>query len=246
MTFILSKLLLFFLRPFLWVLALILIGMWVKKRNLKRVAFTAAAVVLILFSNPFLFNRVAAWWNYKRPPADLNKTYSCAIVLGGFVSEDSQGNGFFNSSSDRFIQGLRLHATRQASHLLITGGNASLIPDRFTEGGWVANELKAFGVPDSNILIEQHSRNTIENARFSKVLLTQAHLPPPYLLVTSAFHMRRALATFALEHIEVVPYACNFESGMSPVTIDDFIPRARVMDDWNTYFKEMIGVLLVR
>ncbi|GAB2705635.1 hypothetical protein GCM10027037_34410 [Mucilaginibacter koreensis] len=246
MSFILSKLLLFLLHPFLWVLALAGFSLFVKNQFLKKRSRIAAVIVLIVFSNPFLLNRVARWWDYPRPQLSPTQKYSCVIVLGGFVSEDAQGKGFFNNASDRFIQGLRLQSAGRAGHILITGGNASLMPDGFTEGGWIVNELKALHVPDSAVIIEQQARNTQENARYSKALLQKAHLPPPYLLVTSAFHMRRALATFGHEHLEVVPYACNFGGGADGVSMDDFIPNAGVMDGWTTYFKELIGWLIIQ
>jgi uncharacterized SAM-binding protein YcdF (DUF218 family) len=246
MSFILSKTLLFFLHPFLWVLALVAISLFVRNTKWRKKIRIVAVILLFIFSNPFLLNRVARWWDYPRPQLNANQKYSCAIVLGGFISEDAQGKGFFNGSSDRFIQGLRLQATGQAGHILITGGNASLMPDGFTEGGWVINELKVLHVPDSAVIIEKQARNTTENARYSKNMLQKAHLAPPYLLVTSAFHMRRALATFKHEKLAVIPYACNFGVSSDTVSIDDFIPNATVMDGWTTYFKEMIGWLIIQ
>ena len=244
MAFILSKLLLFFLHPFLWVLVMIITGFFVKRLKLRRRVFIIAAITGVLFSNPFLLGRVARWWDYPRPQLNPAQKYSCAIVLGGFVSEDAQGKGFFNGASDRFIQGLRLYATRQAGRILITGGNASLMPDGFTEGGWIKGELKALQIPDSAVLIEKQARNTAENVHYSKVLLRQAQLKPPYLLVTSAFHMRRALAAFKAEKLPVIPYACNFGGGADDISLDDFIPSAGTMDGWTTYFKEIIGLIV--
>ncbi len=246
MTFILSKLLLFFLHPFLWVLALMLCGAAAKNQRKSRHIFIAAVVVLFIFSDPFLLNRFAAWWDYKRPALNSAKSYSCAIILGGFASEDAEGRGYFNGSADRFIQGLRLKATGQAAHLLITGGNASINPDHFSEGNWVAGELKVIHMPDTAVLIESHARNTDENARYSKMLLSKARLQPPYLLVTSAFHMRRALAVFQHEGVAVIPYAGNFGGNGGSITADDFIPAASVMDGWTLYFKEVIGLLIVK
>ncbi len=230
----------------MWILFLVMAGVWVKKPKVKKRLFIAAVVVLLIFSNHYLVSRFAGWWDYPRPVIDTTKTYSCAIVLGGFVSEDAQGQGFFNGSADRFIQGLRLTKTGQVSHILISSGNADLIPDQFREGDWVGHELKAMNVPDSAILIEDQSRNTIENARFTKALLLKQHLQPPYLLVTSAFHMRRARAIFEKEHIPVIPYACCFDGQPAKLSLNDLLPDAASLNAWTHYFKEAVGLWLVK
>src|ERR1700744_4074695 len=190
MFFILSKLLLIFIFPFFWITVFIIAALVIKNPKRKRRCFIIAVVLLLIFSNPFLFNRVARNWDIRSAPLK-NTTYSSAIVLGGFTSVDGNNNGYFNGSADRFIQGLRLLETGKTSHILISGGNGLLIPGAFRESDWVRSQLLQLKVPDSCIVVENRSRNTLENAAFSKDILMKKHLQPPYLLVTSAFHMRR-------------------------------------------------------
>ncbi|OKS85783.1 hypothetical protein RG47T_1229 [Mucilaginibacter polytrichastri] len=193
---------------------------------------------------PFLLDKYAQLWDY--PPAKLNKeaTYSCVIVLGGFSSEKADSTGMFNGASDRFIQGLKLHATGQASHILITSGNGALDPDGFSEGDWVQTQLKQFNLPDSSVLIENKSRNTIENAVFTKKLLLARHLAPPYLLVTSAFHMRRSQLIFKKAGLETVPYTCNYIAGFGKFTVYSFWPSTETFNNWGAYNKELIGYVV--
>ncbi|ASU33710.1 hypothetical protein MuYL_1814 [Mucilaginibacter xinganensis] len=196
--------------------------------------------MLFIFSNPFLFNRFANSWDIK--PVPLTKpVYSCAIVLGGFSGGDANGNGFFNGSADRFIQGLKLITTGKVSHILISGGNGFLMPGVFRESAWVKTQLQQLKVPDSCIIVEDKSRNTIENAAFSKVLLAQKHLSPPYLLVTSAFHMRRSLGIFEKQKTEVIPYPCNFLVSKADFSLDEFIPSSEPLYRWEFYIKEVVG-----
>ena len=106
-------------------------------------------------------------------------------------------------------------------------------------------ELKKFNLPDSTILIEQESRNTFENATFSKKLLTQKHLLPPYLLVTSAWHMRRAQYIFKKEGLDVIPCSSGLSTSNKRFTPDDyFMPDAVVLAGWNQYFKEVVGLII--
>lgn len=241
MYFILSKVLLFLITPFWWVCFLLIAALICKRPRLKKRLFIASAVVFVIFSNPLLLRLVSSWWNY--PSNEVNGKYSCAIVLGGFASEKKGGSGYFNPACDRFIEGTELQATGRVSHILISSGNASLQPDGFREADWVKKELLKFNVPDSAILIESKSRNTIENAEFSKKILLAKHLPPPYLLVTGSFHMRRALYIFKKAGIAVIPYTSEYSAPFNGLSIGDLIPRPEVLSDWNTYTKEMIGYI---
>ncbi len=241
MFFVLSKLLIFFVYPFSWVLAFLVAAIFVKKPKLKRRFLIISAIVLLIFSNPFLFNRVAKSWDIKPVTVTNSRPYSCVIVLGGFSSEGANGDGYFNGSADRFIQGLKLITTGKVSHILISGGNGNLLASKFRESDWVKTQLLQLKVPDSCILIENRSRNTLENAAFSKSILKEKHLPPPYLLVTSAFHMRRSIGIFKKENMDVIAYPCNYFTGKDGFSIDEFIPDSGPLGGWNIYIKEMIG-----
>jgi uncharacterized SAM-binding protein YcdF (DUF218 family) len=245
MYFILSKVFLFLLCPFYWVLALFIIAILIKHPKRKKHFFIAGIVVLYVFSNSFLFNQFAQRWDIPNQPLNPpDQKYSCAIVLGGFSSSDEQGGGFFNNRADRFIQGVKLIETKKVSHLLITGGNGNLQPRGFREATWVKTQLHDFNIPDSAVLIESNSKNTIENARFSKILLDKSHLQAPYLLVTSAFHMRRSLMIFRKAGIPVIPYPCNYLIKNAVTGIDDFIPNPDTLTNWNLYIKEVVGYMV--
>lgn len=243
MFFFLSKVFLIFILPFTWVIAFLLTALIVKKPHLKRRFLIISAVILLIFSNPFLFNRFANSWDIQ--PVPLTKpAYSCVIVLGGFSGPDANGNGFFNASADRFIQGLKLVTTGKASHILISGGSGFLIPGSFRESTFAKAQLQQLKVPDSCIIAENKSRNTLENAAFSKILLEEKHLQPPYLLVTSAFHMRRSLGIFKKEKMDVVPYPCNYLVSRGDFSFTEFIPSSEPLYRWDFYIKEVIGMIV--
>jgi len=244
MYFILSKVLLFLLYPILWFFALFIIAITIKNARRKKRLLIASALLLYLFSNSILLNLFAKAWDYSPYPVKDTKTYSCAIVLGGFSGVDGSGNGFFNAASDRFIEGIELLATGKAKHLLISSGNGNLIPGKFKEADWVGIQLKNLHFTDSSILIENNSRNTIENAVFSKKILLARHLNPPYLLVTSAFHMRRSMMIFKKEGYNVIPYPCNYIAGQGDITLGDLLPSAEALSTWNMYLKELVGYVV--
>jgi len=242
MYFIFSKLLLFLISPIIWIVALLLIALFSKRPKLKKRTFIASIVVLIVFSNQGILEEFAKRWNIPRLAYDEKKVYSAVIVLGGFSGEDKNGNGHFNENADRFIQAIKLKTIGRVSHIMVTGGNGSLQHDQFTEGEWVQKVLKEFKFADSTVLIEHQSRNTLENAAFSKAILEKAHLPPPYLLVTSAWHMRRSVYIFKKAGLDVIPYPCGYLAGNKKLSFVDFIlPDSHVLDVWDNYIKEVVG-----
>jgi uncharacterized SAM-binding protein YcdF (DUF218 family) len=243
MYFTLSKILLFILLPLYWVIVLLLIALLNKNVKTRKRFLVAAVIVLYFFTAPFFFKVLANIWDVKRPMVANTKKYSCVILLGGFSSSRPNG-GSFNGSADRFIQAAKLMSTKQASHILISGGNGELIPGKFREAAWVRTQLLKFNIPDSLILVENNSKNTIENAKFSKILLEQRHLPPPYLLVTSAYHLRRSLMIFKKAGIDVVPYPSNYLTGGIEFGINIFLPEAQTLVRWELYIKEMVGYVV--
>jgi uncharacterized SAM-binding protein YcdF (DUF218 family) len=245
MYFIFSKILLFLTWPISWIVAFVLIALFARKPKLKRRAFIISAVLLLVFTNRGIFELVVKAWDVNSGKLDKNKTYSTAIVLGGFSGEDKHGKGYFNDCSDRILEALRLKASGQVSHILVTGGSGSLNPDGFSEGEFVRGVLKEMKYPDSAILIEPKSRNTIENAAFTKELLQRSGMKPPYILVTSAYHMRRSQYIFQKTGLDVIPYSCNYVAGIGRLSFFDYIlPDAGTLNLWGLYIKEMIGLVV--
>lgn len=241
MFFILSKVLVNLIYPITWISLGILGSFVFKSAGLKKKALVCSSIMLILFSNPYLLNLFARGWDiHTRMPAGH---FSCAIVLGGFVSENQTGVGYFNGASDRFIQAIRLQKAGMVKRLLFTGGNANLIPNAFSESDWISQEIKKYGIPDSVVIIENRARNTLENAQLSFELIKRHRLKAPYLVVTSACHMRRSLQTFKNAGVEVVPYSCNYIAGREKTTFYSFIPSAEALYKWNIYIKEVIGYI---
>jgi uncharacterized SAM-binding protein YcdF (DUF218 family) len=245
MYFVFSKLLLFLLFPLNWIIVLLLVSLISKKPKRKRRYFLTGMILLIVFTNPGLLYLFARSWDIDHVPLDKGRLYSAAIVLGGFSGDDKNGNGVFNEQADRFIQGVKLKEENKVSHILVSSGNGNLEADDFKEAAWVQKVLKEFNIPDSAVLIEQNSRNTFENATFSKVPLQKAHLLPPYLLVTSSWHMRRAYYIFKKAGVDVIPYPSGRITQNSKFSFaDSLMPDAGSLVLWNVYLKELVGTVV--
>lgn len=201
-------------------------------------------MVFVVFSSPALFNAYARWYQpapVKLPP---NTEYSFAIVAGGFGSVGADGDGYFNSASDRFLQAVRLYKTGAVKGILISGGNSKKNDAGFQEGRWAKGQMVQFGVPASAILVEDRSDNTRENATNSKKILDSVRAKPPYLLITSAFHMPRAQRLYKQTGLDIIPYPCNYTEGRGPFTLSDLIPQVSLLSSWSKYIKESVWMVV--
>ena len=234
-----------FLSPLNWIIILVVIQFFVNPRA-KKMCWLFVLFIFIVFGNQWLLNRYARMWNAKQRDITNDKPYNCAIVLGGFGSPDENGNGYFNSSADRFIQAVKLYKMGKVKHIIISGGNGKDSYHGFGEGKWAKEQMEIFGIPGDSVLYEDNSDNTVDNAANVKRILDSNSLQPPYLLITSAAHIHRAAQVFKNAGIPVTEYPCNYEEGMGNFVLPDIIPDSKTLVNWNEYLKETAGYYAYR
>ena len=248
--FVISKIVGFFLHPLLWIVIVFLWALLTKNQIRKKKLFKIGALLLIFFSNPFIIDRLTLAYQPKPYRLAQGEKYSTGILLGGLSGFDAKTNeGFFSYASDRFIQTVRLYKQGHIEKILISGGTGSLNQGQaFREADFLRKQLLEIGVPDSVILIERNSRNTVENAVFSKRILDSLQIPGPYLLISSAMHLTRAGKIFEKQGIHVQNYPCAFtirESGGN--ILEDYIyPSSGSIDAWDEYLKEVVGLIVYK
>ncbi|MFY7898651.1 MAG: YdcF family protein [Chitinophagaceae bacterium] len=182
-------------------------------------------------------------WQQNKTELSTTKTYDAAIVLGGFAAFDTNDSGYFNAHADRFIQTLQLYHQKKIKKIIISGGTGTLFQKEPPEATFVRKEFLACGVPDSALIIESASRNTYENALFSKKIIDSLHIKLPIVVVTSAFHCRRTKPVFLKAGIPVVLHPCAYRVIDSEIDfVDYFVPSLYVINEWPLLIKEMLGL----
>jgi uncharacterized SAM-binding protein YcdF (DUF218 family) len=245
MFFILSKVLFFLVDPSSWILILLIL-MWIShsKKTKKRVLILILFIAL-LFSNFFLYSKVVLAWQPEPVTLAPGKTYTVGILLGGMAGFDPQGRGYFNESADRFIEAQKLYRQGFIKKILISGGSALLIGTEPKEADFLKDQLIANGVAVTDILVENNSRNTYENAIFSKRILDSMQLKGPYVLITSAIHLPRSIKVFTKAGLPVVPYPSDYRGIESHYSLKDIlIPDLSLFKNWSNLLKEMIGIIV--
>ena len=173
MFFIFSKILSFLIKPTFWILLLIISAIFFKKQR-KRILFLSV-LFYWFFSNSFIIDQAYNLWE-ERPKSlsEITQNYDYGIVLGGFSGYDKHKNRVeFNDCGDRLFYSIQLFKSGKIKNILISGGNGQLLNNGYMESEWSKDFLINCGIPEENILIENKSRNTWENAKYTYDVLKE-------------------------------------------------------------------------
>lgn len=166
------------------------------------------------------------------------------VLLGGAIRGDVHLGtlGDLNQQADRLVHAVALFKAGKAPRLVVSGGGqASARP----EAQIMYELLQVMGIPAHAILLEDKSRDTHQNAVYTAQMLDKLGIRK-ILLVTSAFHMRRAEALFAAQGLEVTPAPTDYQRLVSPPTVSRWLPS--VSDLWQTTYAlhELLGYQVYR
>ena len=249
MFFIFSKILAFLISPLTWFFTLCIIAVFAKDKTRKKKLCIAAVIVLYVFSNPFLVDEAMHHWEVTTPDLKPTQKYEYAIVLGGMTWYDArQDKPQFLRSADRLFQVLPLVGNKQVKKIIITSGSGSISHPEEKEAAILKKYLLKCGYADSTIIIENESRNTRENALFTKHLMDSLHIQDSALFITSAFHLRRAISCFNKVGIKnIVVYPTDRYSGPRKFELDHlFIPNPEALAESTLLLHEIMGWIVYK
>ena len=249
MFFILSKILLFLIKPLNWIVGFLLISWIIKNPVWKKRFFVAGMILLLFFTNGFLSNQILKWWEVEPVPIASLGYYQTGIVLGGVTdtSIKPRDRVYFHKGADRVTHALQLYKKGKIEKILITGGNSELIreEDDIQEADNMIGFYLMAGVPKEDIIVENQARNTHESARYCKQILDSLYPSGKHLVITSAFHQRRAKPCFDEVGLDVDGFSCDFNTGRSnefniPGAI---LPSPGAIGQWEILLKEWAGIV---
>ncbi|MEJ6785481.1 YdcF family protein [Aminobacter sp. Piv2-1] len=217
MFFYLSKIFWFFAQPLNFAILLLAFGLAASFFGRRRLLRTASLLA-------FLILALAAWTSlgavlltpleerYPRP-ALPDEVAGIVVLGGGFEGAINLARGGYelNSGGDRFVETAVLSRRYPQAKVVVSGGTGTLVLDGEGDADTAPRLLEALGVSRDRLVLENRSRNTYENALYSRQLVS----PRPgetWLLVTSAFHMPRSMALFAKAEFAVVPWPVDYRT----------------------------------
>jgi len=229
------------LLPIGMTLILVLAGIVLKRRWLCG----AGAAVLVLLSAPVTSNVLMRGLESAYPPIAPAQCQpaDAAVVLGGGASEGMRpGSVDWNEAADRFAGGVELFQTGRVQNLIFTRGKMPW-SDARDEGSLLREEAMRRGIQDARILLTHgDAGNTADEAREVARLVNERGWKR-LVVVTSAFHMRRAMRLFegAAPHVSAYPvdYRSHKRIGREWT---DWMLRADALKDTEEAMKEFWGL----
>jgi len=217
-------------------------------------AAVAAAAALLLWaaSLPVAASRLLGSIEERHPPVTAEESPSAGaiVVLGGGInsfdpSQPLQRWPDLNDSGDRLIHAARLYRAGKAPLVIPTGGRMAWEPDAVPQAELAAQLLEEWGVPRAAIVPEPRSRTTWEDARYARELLDARGIHE-VLLVTSALHMERALASFEAAGVRAIPAPTDFEAAAPASGLLGWLPSVRALTDTTRSLREWLGLAVYR
>lgn len=166
------------------------------------------------------------------------------ILLGGSEVPDiaiTRNVPAINDAGERVIVFSALARTYPEAQLVFSGGSGSLGDDAPMEGRAVREVFKDVGIDPERVLYEDRSRNTAENARFVRAKID----PKPgarWLLVTSAFHMPRAMGAFRAAGFPVIAVPVDYRTTGPEGLATPFLRASEGLDLTDIAAKEWVGL----
>jgi uncharacterized SAM-binding protein YcdF (DUF218 family) len=226
-------------------LVIALLFLWWKKRKPAMFLIVAAMAVLWFSSMPIVANTVLGKLEQRIPAVPLSAVpeSKCVVVLGGALEPLRPPRVDVNllDSIDRISKTASLYRAGKARLVIVSGGNQPWAPKLKSEAAAIRTVLVEWGVANDDIIVDETSRNTYENAFNSMLLLREAKCGVP-LLVTSAAHMPRAVASFERMSVDVFPVSADVRA-VRPMrlTVMDFVPDMRSLDMTTNAMRELVG-----
>jgi uncharacterized SAM-binding protein YcdF (DUF218 family) len=240
--FFLSKFLPLFVLPLGFSLILLAVGI---ARGRRRLAW-AGVIVLFVSSNPLVGHfliRSTEGWAERRPIADVPVADAVVVLSAGRTLAPGPDRRTESNDANRFAAGTELALSGKAPLLVFTGAMISSAPGVPTEGDVLAAQARAVGVPADRIAVTPVVLNTADEAREVAALLRARQVPNArVVLVTSAFHMRRARQVFQQAGLVVEPFPVSFwSSDMGGFSVFWFLPTVGALGKTQTALRELYG-----
>ena len=225
--------------PLIFIIAIIILGIIFKSRKLSLFGMT----LLIFCSLPIVSNKLIFYLEYKYEPKNISTLNNAdgIIVLSGMLNTIKTSEGYkyeFTNAVDRFFSGIELMKNNKAPLLVLTRGTVPWsigVP----EGEYLKNIAIEFGIRENQILLTKNVQNTEQEAKAVKEIFPDEDIN--LILVTSAFHMPRAVKVFEANDLNVITFPVDFRRKNTKFTILDLIPSASSLAKTSHFIKEMIG-----
>jgi uncharacterized SAM-binding protein YcdF (DUF218 family) len=245
----LTKVLSLFVHPLSLGLLLVVAAsvLWRWWRWLGGLMLGLGVLVLWIPSTPVFSSWLQGTLEARFPPTPVDSvpTADAIVMLGGAVGTPRPPRVYpdLNDASDRVWHAARLYRAGKAPLVIASGGTMPWKDQRYREAPIMQTLLTSWGVPADSVLLESSSANTYQNATYTAELVAKRGFDR-VLLVTSALHVRRALATFRSADVPTIPAATDYQVVEAEETMLDVAPDAGALAGSTAAIREYVGYLV--
>jgi uncharacterized SAM-binding protein YcdF (DUF218 family) len=252
MFFVPAKILGFFALPSNILISLGLLGILLTATRFDRAGRRLALASLVLLAiagwSP-LGNALILPLEERFPPFDASRGAPTGIIsLGGAfdaVVSAARGEVALNEAAERLTAMAELVRRYPEAHIVFSGGSGRLIYGGATEAELAARLFESFGIVKSRVILESRSRDTDENARFTRELV-QPRPDERWLIVTSAHHMPRAIGSFRAAGFPVAAFPVDYRTRGAADLLRPFASLGDGLRRTDTAAREWIGLVVYR
>lgn len=252
MFFVLSKILGFFALPSNIVITVGLVGIVLLATRWRHIGVWLAVASVLLSAimglSP-LGNALILTLEERFPPWDPARGAPDGIVvLGGAITPEvsaARGMPALNEAAERITAAAELARRYPQARIVFSGGSNSLLFDEGVEAAIAVQLFESLGVERGRVVAEEQSRNTVENAVYSRMLAD----PKPgerWLLVTSAYHMPRSIGVFRQAGFAVEAHPVDWRTRGPRDAVRPFASLGDGLRRTDTAMREWVGLVIYR
>lgn len=188
----------------------------------------------------------------RKEYSEINFADGIVVLSGGRYKPPGKTQIIEWKDPDRFVAGIELYRAKKAGKIIFTGGINPLNKYLPPEGNIYIKEAISLGIPKKDLYTTHKVTNTLEEAKAIKGLLKNKLKTSSnkIILVTSAFHMKRAKTVFERQGIKVLPYPVDFKSNKDIKSIIKnpmkWLPSSSALDSSSDAIREIIGRIVYR
>jgi uncharacterized SAM-binding protein YcdF (DUF218 family) len=243
------------LHPFFWVIGLLIASLILKSSRWSRRLVILAVILMAIFSNPFLHRLATNAWEpgpISLVELEAENPYDLAIVLGGFTRMYGKplDRLHLNDSPNRFSQALELYYQGKVRTLVFVSGSTTAGSNPLSEAELARKAAIRLGVAPADTIALGESRNTFENAIEFREFLESQSGTQTQLLITSASHMRRAMACFSKQGLSPDTFPTDHRTsrgGDHRDTLASILgPNPATFTAWSRLFHEWLAMAAYR
>lgn len=244
--YFLSKTLDLFLSPLFWGMLLCGLGMARSRSGGRWLSATGVAMLYAFSIEPTAGALMGYAEGLRHDSFRRGTIYDVVVLLGGVVDHAptaAHGSRQYNDNVERLLLTYDLLRKGRATKAILSGGRGRQ-GDPVVEAEALADQLADWGIDRERLIVEGEAKNTRENATLSAQIVREQGFQS-VLIVTSAFHMRRALETFEAVDLDVDALSTDYKSADGAAEMS-FLPRASRLNESSRAIREIAGRWIYR